>query len=423
MSRLDVYLHDELVGRLERLGQGRLRFSYTQGATPAQRLSLSLPVDGREFPDDACRPFFGGLLPEGDFLRAIARAFGVSATNAFDVLASIGGECAGAVSLAPPDGAPPADRPPRWLTKQELYELIASLPTRPLLSGEPEGGLRLSLAGVQDKLPVRLDAGRIGVTRGAPPSTHIIKLADSRYPDLVANEAFCMGIARQLGLEVAQVFPRVAEPIDLAGGLPSHEYLLVERYDRVQEDGTRRLHQEDLCQALGVVPEDKYEASGGPGVADCARLLHTHAAVPAIDLLTFRDALLVNFLIGNHDAHAKNFSVLLEGERSPKLAPLYDLISTAVYPGLSRKMAMKFGGEYRPAYVRGRHLDRLAADLGVNARALRRRCGELVEAIGEATTAAREGLPAEFADRKVLSKIEDVVSERTELLRKAVAEH
>lgn len=422
MNRLDVYLHDELVGAVERLAQGRLAFRYADEARPDQRLSLSLPVEAREFPDAACRPFFGGLLPEGDFLRAVARAFGVSATNAFAVLAAIGGECAGAVSLAPAGAPPPADRPPKWLNGQQLYELIASLPTRPLLSDDPGGALRLSLAGAQDKLPVCFAGGRVGVTRGAPPSTHIIKLPDSRYPDLVANEAFCMEIARELGLNAAKVSPRIAGPADLTGTGSGREYLLIERYDRTQTNGTRRLHQEDLCQALGVVPEEKYEADGGPSVADCARLLREYAAAPAIDLLAFRDALLVNFLLGNHDAHAKNFSILLDGDRAPKLAPLYDLVSTAVYPGLSRKLAMKFGGEYRPHYVRGRHLNRLAGDLGVSARALRGRCLELIELVAGAMAAARARLPAEFAEREVLQKVEEVIEERSAMLRQALAD-
>lgn len=424
MNALDVYLHDARVGRLERLEQGRLGFTYDPAVSEAQRLSLSLPVERREFGDEECRPFFGGLLPEGQFLRAVARAFGVSSSNPFALLAAIGGECAGAVSLAPPDAEPPIARPPRWLNAGELHELIRSLPSRPLLSSDPEGGLRLSLAGAQDKLPVRFEGGAVGITRGAPPSTHIIKLPDPRFPDLVANEAFCTNIARELGLRVVSASPRIAEPVPtFTGDHPEGlEYLLIERYDRVGEVETKRIHQEDLCQALGVVPDQKYESEDGPGVAACGELLRRHCAAPAVDLLAFRDALLVNFLIGNHDAHAKNYSLLLEGEGSPRLAPLYDLVCTAAYPGLSRKLAMKLGGEYRPDYVYGRHLDRLARDLGMNATALRRHCGSLIERVDDALRAARETLGPPFSEREVVERIERIVKDRAALLERALAQ-
>lgn len=426
MTALDVYLHDTLVGTLERLEQARLRFTYSEpaAAAAANSLSLSLPVRPEPHDDTAARPFFGGLLPEGDFLRAVARAFGVAPTNAFAVLAAIGGECAGAVSLAPAGARRPVEHPPRWLSGADLHELIESLPSQPLLSGEPEGGLRLSLAGVQEKLPVIFASGRVGVTRGMPPSTHIIKLPDPRFPDLTANEAFCLALGREVGLEVVDARPRIASQRAFDRGPDDREYLLIRRYDRVDHGGAaRRIHQEDFCQALGFVAEEKYEADGGPRVASCADLLRRHAAAPAADILAFLDALLLNFLIGNHDAHAKNHSLILEGGRAPRMAPLYDLVSTAVYEGLmSRKMAMKVGGEYRPQYVRGRHLERLAGDLGMSVPAVRRRARDMIDRILAALGPARERMPGEFADRDVISRIEALVRERARLLGDAVAE-
>lgn len=402
MTALNVYLHSERAGVLERLSGAQLEFRYDpewvdRDGSP---LSLSLAVRAEPFADAECRPFFEGLLPEGDFLRAIARAFHVSADNPFALLGEIGGECAGAVSLSA-EGLPArfASAPPvEWLSEQKMGEILDKLPSRPLLAGERDG-IRLSLAGTQDKLPVLGDGERIGLTRGAPPSTHIIKTPLRRFEDSVANEAFCMRLAAALGLRVARVAPRIA-----AG----REFLLVTRYDRQGEgDEVQRIHQEDLCQALGYPPATKYQAEGGPGVADCARLLYERAAAPAVDLLAFLDALLFNLLIGNHDAHAKNFSLLLEGPGTPRLAPLYDLLCAAAYEGVQRKLAMKYGGEYRPGYVRRRHLDRLAADLEVSPRTVRDRAQEMSERIGDLARATRAELPSPWQEAPILDKAID----------------
>lgn len=421
MTALDVYFHSEHVGQLDRLEGARLSFAYetswAEGATTP--LSLGLPIRGGEFDDAECRPFFAGLLPEGGFLRAIARAFHVSADNPFSVLTEIGGECAGAVSLAPPGAKPSFESalPPTWLTDAELGELLAELPSRPLLFGldTEDESLRLSLAGAQDKLPLLARDGQLGITRGQPPSTHIVKTGIPDVDGMVANEAFCMTLASEVGLTAAEATP-------IRAG--KQEGLLVTRYDRVRADGAvRRIHQEDFCQALGFMPQQKYEADGGPGIEACATLLRENSAAPAVDLLAFLDALVFNLAIGNADAHAKNYSLMLEGDEAPRLAPLYDLLSTRVYGRrFGRKMAMKYGGEYRFDRIRGRHLDRLAADLGISAAIARRRIGGLVERMGEACAPARSHLPVEWQGEAVIDRIEAVIAEAAEGLLRAAAE-
>jgi len=422
VTELDVYFHSERIGRLERLAQARLRFTYepawvaNDGATP---LSLGLPVRAESYEDAECAPFFAGLLPEGEFLRAIARAFQVSADNAFSVLSEIGGECAGAVSLASPGRAPPfASRvPPSWLGETELGELLTTLPSRPLLIGldEEDEGVRLSLAGARDKLPVLARNSELGITRGHPPSTHILKTPIADVNGMVANEAFCMALASELGLESAE-----ARPIRVAG----HEALLVTRYDRISSgESVHRVHQEDLCQALVRMPGQKYESEGGPDIAACAALLRERSAAPAVDLLAFLDALTFNLLIGNADAHSKNYSLLLEGDRAPRLAPLYDLLSTRVYGHrFGRKMAMKYGGEYRFDRIRRRHLDRLTGDLGVTAKVARSRMAALIDAVPEACTGARDRLPDGWQGEDVIGEIEGVVRDSAERLKAALAE-
>jgi serine/threonine-protein kinase HipA len=421
MTELDVYFHADLVGRLERLSQARLRFTYAtswvdRGGAP---LSLGLPVREEGFEDEECRPFFSGLLPEGEFLKAIARAFQLSTSNAFSVLAEIGGECAGAISLAAPGAIPPfaSESSPTWLGEAELGELIVELPGRPLLIGldVEDEGVRLSLAGARDKLPVLARDSELGITRGHPPSTHIVKIPIADVEGMVANEAFCMALATELGLATA-----TAAPIRVAG----HEALLVTRYDRRAEgEDVRRIHQEDLCQALTCMPANKYEADGGPGVRQCAALLRERSAAPANDLLAFLDALVFNLLIGNADAHSKNYSLLLEGDRAPCLAPLYDLLSTRIYGRrFGRKMAMKYGGEYRFDRIRGRHLDRLAADLALSPRPVRQRAQALARAIGPACSGARERLPDGWRGTAIIDSIEAVIEEAAEHLNGVAAE-
>lgn len=420
-DRLDVYLHGVVAGILERRSQARLRFTYGEHWVESDRpsLSLSLPVRSQPYEHDECVPFFEGLLPEGDFLKAIARTLHVSAANSFQLLTELGGECAGAISVAPAGGPEPGrdPRPPRWLSEEELGALLADLPQRPLIAAidevEDGGGFRLSLAGAQDKVAVLAEGGLIGLSHGKPPTTAILKAPIPHVEESVPNEAFCMQLAAHVDLGAAAAAPRLAD---------SHEYLLVHRYDRSRESSDGRVHQEDFCQALGLVPAVKYEKEGGPAVADCAELIRRHCSAPARDLTMFLDALLFNFAIANYDAHAKNYSLLLDGPGAIRLAPLYDLISTVVFQGTDRKLAMRYGGENRPAYLRGRHLDRLAKDLGVKPALVRRRAVDMHERLEAAVGEARRSLPEEFQDRPILDKVTAVLAEWGETLAKRAAE-
>jgi len=417
---LDVYLHDEKAGILERLDGARLRFTYNRDwlVTAEDPISLSLPLREEPYEDPACRPFFSGLLPEGEFLRSIARTFHISAGNPFTVLREIGGECAGAVSLAAPGSEPPTASapPPEWLSDQQLASLLTELPARPLLAGgKVDEGVRLSLAGTRDKLPILLEDARVGITRGRPPSTHIIKMPPPEIPGLVANEAYCMTLAKEVGLSAATAMPLRADHL---------EALLVERYDRTRDGSrVRRIHQEDFCQAYGRPPEVKYESDGGPSVAECGALIRAHVGGPGADLLEFLRALLFNLLIGNADAHSKNYSLLLEGPGGARLAPLYDLLSTRAYGRrLGRKMRMKYGGEYRPEWIRGRHLERLGNDLGIAPRRVRSQASEIARITLGLRGTGRERLPLPWREDPILDAVDETIATFAEVLLRAAGE-
>lgn len=360
--RLDVYLYRELVGRLIQDDGGQMLFEYAAswlGNPGAMPLSRSLPLREETFSQKECRGFFGGILPEGHNRKVIARILGISDKNDFAMLEQIGGECAGAVTFLP-EGTDPDDDDDRYreLSDAELAQILRKLPRRPLMAGED--GIRLSLAGAQDKIAVRIDDGKISIPRGGAPSTHIIKPATTIYEDVAFNEAFCMALAAATGLQAANTAIGRIEDID---------YLLIERYDRPRREHGRiqRLHQEDFCQALGIPSETKYQSEGGPSLKNCFELLRSASSAPVIDLRSLLDAVIFNLITGNHDAHAKNFSLLYLPDRSTRLAPLYDLVCTVVYPELTDKMAMKLGGEAGSDLIFPKQLEKFAREAGMAA--------------------------------------------------------
>lgn len=355
-SRLKVYFRDKPAGSLWLDARRRFVFQYSsewlKGAILP--LSLSLPLRPEPYTDDEARPFFANLLPEGEIRALIAKQFRLSEMNVFDLLEKIGGDCAGAVSILPMGGKPVDRSGYKELDGAGLHKVLSELPKRPLLAGEM--GIRLSLAGAQSKLPVYIDNSKIHIATGNSPSTHILKPPISHIDESVENEAFCMALARVLKLPVA--YSNILKNKDTI--------LVVERYDRErQENGIIvRLHQEDFCQALGILPEQKYESEGGPSLVQCFNLLKKYSIRPAADQMAMLQWVTFNYLIGNADAHAKNLSMLFT-DKGPRLAPFYDLISTHVYETLAERFAMKIGGENRPNYIYARHWEKLAESVSL----------------------------------------------------------
>jgi serine/threonine-protein kinase HipA len=268
-------------------------------------------------------------------------------------------------------------------------------------------GLRLSLAGAQDKLPVVFDGQRIGLPRNGTPSTHILKPTIAAVEDSVINEAFCMTLARAMQLDTAQ---------SQIGSIGERQFLLVERYDRkLAANGRRvRLHQEDFCQALGIVPELKYQNEGGPGLDQCFDLVRRVTRPSAPQVLRLLDAVIFNALIGNHDAHAKNFSILY-ADKCAVLAPLYDVLSTAVYPSLTPKMAMQLGGKYKFSEVQARHWDRFAQAAGLSVAQTHKRILGLCQRLPVVARSLQTSANHEFAGNSVVEHIVQLIEQRAAL--------
>lgn len=379
-GRLEVFLHERLAGTLRRKDNGNLQFRYDRDYIEAdgQPLSLNLPLRKEGFPHRDCLAFFGNLLPEEDVRAQLALATGISASNDYRLLERFGGDVAGAITLlAPDEPSPTAGRGElEALSPERLDEILVGLPQRPLAADEA-GEVRLSLAGAQSKLPVVEVEGGFALPHGSGlPTTHILKPEPARFPGLVANEFFCMRLAAAAGLEVAEV-----GRAETLSGLP---YLIVTRYDRdLTQEPARRLHQEDLCQALGKPPFEKYQAEGGPGVVEAMALIDEASTAPARDRPQLWLALVFNVLIGNCDAHGKNYSLLYDS-RAPRLAPLYDLVSTAAYDGLTQRLAMSIDGARELEQVGPATWERLAAEVGFAPRFLAQRMVPFVDRVREA---------------------------------------
>ena len=358
------------VGRLSAEGR-ELRFVYTPawlGAPHAFPLSPRLPLAQSAYVGEEVLFFFANLLPEGNVLDTLCQLRRLPRGNVFRMLEAFGRECAGAFELVP-EAEAEADpgAAPRYLqySRAQLATDLANLRNNvPLL--QSHGELRLSLAGAQNKIPLCYADGQLLLPAHGAPSTHILKPAlqpDALFPDSVLNEAVCLRLAKAVGLDVPDIQVLTdPEPI-----------LLIERYDRiVYAKHILRLHQLDFCQLGGILPDQKYEADGGPGLVDVFARIDQHSAMPALDRLKAVNWLLFNFLVGNADAHGKNLSMLYGSDGSLRLAPAYDLLSLAHWPQLSQKMAMAIGGEHRPDRVMARHWQRLCETVGLNITQLRK---------------------------------------------------
>ena len=355
----------ELIGHLREDDSGAMTFAYSRpwlGYDDAAPLAPNLPLNDQWHAGEVVTAYFDNLLPEGGVRDFVARALHVSPGNVFALLERFGGDTAGALALLP-QGQLPSPKP-RYLpvTHEAVRQCVASSRGIPL--NLADGEARIALPGAQDKMAVFIaPTGAMAIPLGDAPSSHILKPSmgqRSHLPQTAINEALVMGLAAAIGLDVAPV--RYAPDLDA---------VVIARYDRHWVDGDlQRLHQNDLCQTLGIGPGHKYESDGGPTLAMCCTAVMQHSSKPALDKKRMLEWAVFNVAVGNMDSHAKNLSLLTTGGHT-RLAPFYDLVCTTVYEHLNKRFAFKIGGENRPGWMMGRHWDRLAVELAVKPQLLR----------------------------------------------------
>ncbi len=419
---LMVILGERVAGSLVRLGGGQLRFDYDDdyrdhdGATP---LSLSMPLPVASHPDSVVTPWLWGLLPDNEaVVQRWARSFRASAASVFSLLSTpVGEDCAGAVRFATPerlDDSLAPDGGVEWLSDDDVETRLRDLrEDGTAWLGRTSSG-QFSLAGAQAKTALLLRDGRWGLPSGSTATTHILKPAVTGFDDHDLNEHVCLDAARRAGLAVARTRVR---------RFGAESAIVVERYDRREiGDHPVRVHQEDVCQALGVHPTRKYQADGGPAAGDIAGLLRR--AMPARaaedDVARFADALIWNWLIAGTDGHAKNYSVLLAG-RQVRLAPLYDIASALPYGEHEKalRFAMKIGGDYR-VYPYRSTWPAAAAELGLHTDALLARVVSLMDRVPEAFAAAAADPGVAALDSAMPSRVAELVADRVARCRRVI---
>jgi serine/threonine-protein kinase HipA len=335
---LDVHLYGERIGTLFPAGDNDYRFAYDPAVVErvgpgTGLLSNSLPARPEPFSAEATRAYVEGLLPEGPRRARMGRELDLNAGDGFLLLAELGGDCPGAVTFIP-EGEEVKRRDADavvWLSEDELAELVKPPPPA-YFSDVCRPRMRAALPGIRHKLSLIYDepGDRWGWPEAGAPSTHVVKPETGEYPEYVTNEMFCTSVVRQVGVSVAKTSVK-----RIAG----RRCLVSPRYDRIGEGlDVKRVHVESFVQALGISPYAKEETEEGeaPNFAEACGLLN--AISRGDDIVNLLTIAFCNYMLGNGDAHGRNF-ILIDREKQSlddkgeklRIAPLTDITSTVVY--------------------------------------------------------------------------------------------
>jgi len=412
-DELIVVASGQEMGLVRRNRKGRLAFTYNKKWAEEEDsypLSLSMPLGLAEHGHGKIDPFLWGLLPDNEMVLARwGREFHVSARSAFALIANVGEDCAGAVQFVRPERLEAVRKGAagevRWLSEAEIAERLQVLRQDHAAWRRPTDAGQFSLAGAQPKTAFVFENGRWGIPSGRTPTTHIFKPPTGEFEGHPENEHFCLELARTFGLPVENSkIMRFEKEIAI----------VVERYDRVRVGSQWiRVHQEDLCQALGLPPSMKYESDGGPNVRKIVQFLQENSAAGQEDVATFLDAIVFHWLTAGTDAHAKNYSLLIGSGGSARLAPLYDLASALPYRGMHParlKLAMKIGGEYGLRTIGRRHWERLANELGRSPAELIERMQAAIESFPELVAETRRRVAAEGIRHAILGRLSETLT-------------
>ncbi len=422
-KELYVLMDNRRMGRVRQGDSGKLTFVYDEqwrNSETSYPLSLSMPLALSEHPHNKIDAFLWGLLPDNEgTLNRLGRDHHVSPRNAFALISAVGEDCAGAEQFIRPErldalnAAAPANI--QWLTEKEIAERLRILRGNYAAGRLTHDEGQFSLAGAQPKTAFLFEGSKWGVPSGRMPTTRILKPPTGEFEGHAENEHYCLELARSLGLTV---------PNSQIMTFEDQIAIVVDRYDRIQIDGVwHRVHQEDMCQALGLPPTKKYQNDGGPSAANIVSLLRDYSRTPAADVQSFVDALAFNWLIAGTDGHSKNYSILIGVGGNVRLAPLYDLASILPYAdqGLHKaKLAMKLGGEYLIRNIHLHHWKKMAAELRLDTDQLLQRVDGFAEQLPERVNKTHQQLEKEGLKHNVLVRLTQTISERSKLCRKII---
>lgn len=426
-SPLDLFLNGRLVGRLNKEISGAIDFQYDESWLRWRHtfpISLSLPLRDERYRGEAVSAVFDNLVPDNmEVRRRIAERVGANSADAFDLLASIGRDCVGALQFLP-RGAPPTAAGKvagERVTPKRIATLLTDLGRTPLGVSSDDEQFRISIAGAQEKTALLLWNKRWHLPRGSTATTHILKpqigvlkngLDLSRS---VENEHLCMQLAGAAGLPSAKT-----AIVDFSG----QRALVIERFDRRWSKDRRllRLPQEDLCQALSVPPTRKYQSEGGPGIRQILQFLKS-SDQPGEDQLLFLKAQIFFWLLAATDGHAKNFSIFLYPGGGFRLTPLYDVLS--LQPNFAAgqvkrnrlKLAMSVGDQrhYVLHTIQPRHFIQSAQQAGVSARVVETAMDDLQEQLPAAMKQVADKLAVDFP-KQILRSIYSGIDERLAIM-------
>lgn len=416
-KELIALLSEREIGRVVQDQRGKLKFTYDEAwreARGAYPLSLSMPLAASEHGHDVIDAFIWGLLPDNEFvLGKWAQKFQVSARNAFALISHVGEDCAGAVQFVRPDRLDEVKAQGsgsvQWIDEKEIAARLKALRADHSAWRAPRDTGQFSLAGAQPKTALLYQSGKWGVPSGRMPTTQILKPPTGAFDGHAENEHFCLSLARALGLPTASSsIMRFDDEVAI----------VVERYDRrITDKGVIRIHQEDICQALGMPPTMKYENEGGPGIASIAQLLREYSGAAKEDVNTFLDAIAFNWLIAGTDAHAKNYSVLIGAGGRARLAPLYDIASILPYDEfdpMKLRLAMKLGGKYRLRDIHARQWEKQAEEIRLKSDEVLGRIRTIAENMPDAISATRNGMKKAGLKHPIIDRLAERLSTNVE---------
>ncbi len=399
-----------LIGRVRADKAGRLSLDYEANwleSPHGHSLSVSMPLGQITYPHKAVLSYLWNLLPENPHvLQRWGQQYHVSAANPFKLLAHVGADVPGAAQFIPPERLEEiqsAQQPTiDWMTIDELADRLRQLRADIAAVRRPGDIGKMSLPGAQAKTAYYWDKqrNRWGVPGRRTPTTHIIKPCVPGFDGLVENEHLCQDIAARLGMPAANSYVLALD----------QTYIVVERYDRLPPPPgsslVQRVHQEDMCQALGLMPGRKYQEDGGPGIAQIVTLIRRVSSDPDADVARFLQANMFNWLIGGTDGHSKNYSILVSAGDEIRLAPLYDLSSQLPYPELiALRVSMKIGDHYDIWRVGIADWRKLARTCAIEEERVLRMLTDMGKALPDAISAAREQALIEGLSESIIAPL------------------